>query len=188
MHQNDINKDLGNYLHERKKSDSVWHKLFGSSPRPKEEVEEDIKKDLEESSKDENLALQDKVELEKMEEKIVEVNKVEDDVEEEHEGLLKRFFKKLRFSRKNSEVRDEEDIDSEDVSEDEQEQSKESSDEEPKEQAIHHHTGSEEEMREFLKNLHHWITQLPPEKLSEFKHSKDFELYTKVLKKYDLIK
>jgi hypothetical protein len=43
-------------------------------------------------------------------------------------------------------------------------------------------------MKDFLKNMHTWITQLPPETLKEFKESKDFELYTKVLKKYNLIK
>jgi hypothetical protein len=45
MHQDDINKDLGNYIHERKDR-PVWSKMFGKAPTPKEEVKEEIKEDI----------------------------------------------------------------------------------------------------------------------------------------------
>jgi hypothetical protein len=98
-----------------------------------------------------------------MEGEIVEAHEEEEEIEERREGVLKRFFKKLNFSGNKPE-------------EDEQEEVPEQG------------TEDEEEMKDFLKNMHTWITQLPPETLKEFKESKDFELYTKVLKKYNLIK
>jgi hypothetical protein len=46
----------------------------------------------------------------------------------------------------------------------------------------------DEEMKQFLKTMHRWITQLPPEKQQEFKSSEDFKVYTDMLRKYNLIK
>jgi pyruvate/oxaloacetate carboxyltransferase len=164
MHQDDINKDLGNYIHERKDR-PVWSKMFGKAPTPKEEVKEEIKEDIMEKAAeaDEKIAPEDKKDLEHMEGEIVEAHEEEEEIEERREGVLKRFFKKLNFSGNKPE-------------EDEQEEVPEQG------------TEDEEEMKDFLKNMHTWITQLPPETLKEFKESKDFELYTKVLKKYNLIK
>ena len=171
MSQDDINKDLGHYLHEKKKERPFWTKVFNAESRSKAEVQDDIRHDIEKIAETENLKPEDKQELEKMEEKIETVNKIEEEVEEkievEHENALKKFFKKLRSTRKESE--------------------------EVEEYPEHHeeHTAggiSEEEMRDFLKRMHHWITQLPQDSQIEFKNSDDFKIYTKILKKYDLIK
>ena len=99
-----------------------------------------------------------------MEEKIVEVNEKEHDIDEEREGVMKKFFKKLNFS-----------------------------DEEEKVQKVHMSNNpdidmSDEETRELLHGLHNWIIQLPADKLERFKNSKEFELYTKYLRKHNLIK
>ncbi|HIH31439.1 TPA: hypothetical protein HA235_01905 [Candidatus Woesearchaeota archaeon] len=166
MHQDDINKDLGHYIKEKHKSTPFWKKVF--KERSKQEVQEEIKEELMEAEQNEDIHPEDKKELEEIEHKIEEVNKVEDDVEEkisiEREGLLKRFFKKLNFSEKN---------DAEEYEEDETEE---------------HGSTTDEEMKEFLKTMHTWITKLDPETQKEFKRSKDFELYTAMLKKHDLIK
>ena len=164
MHQEDINKDLGHYIHERKDR-PVWSRMFGKGPRPKEEVKEELREDIMEKAEeaDKQIAPEDKQELEHMEGEIEEAHEEEEEIEERREGVLKKFFKKLNFSKNEPE------------------------DDEPEEEAVQSNA-NDEEMKEFLKNMHTWITQLPPETLKEFKESKDFELYTKVLKKYNLIK
>ena len=184
MSQDEINTDLKNYIGERKKAKPIWEKVFNKAPRPKEEVQEDIKQDLEKAAENENITPEDKQELEKMEEKIDTVNTIENEIEEriavEHESLLKRFFKKLRSEKSSvhGEKSDNEDIDEDDNSEH-------SHDSEGSTNPEHI---SREEMKEFLKKMHHWITQLSPETQAEFKNSEDFAHYTKMLKKYDLIK
>ena len=157
MHQDDINKDLDHYIHEKKKKPAFWKRF-----RPKHEVQQDIKKDLEEADLREDLSQEDKKDLEEMEHKIEEVNqveeKVEEEINEEREGLLTRFFKRLRSN-------------------------------EPKEEEfVQAHEESDDEMKEFLKVMHSWITKLDPDVQKEFKGSKDFELYTSMLKKHGLIK
>jgi len=163
MHQEDINKDLGHYIHDRKDK-PFWTKL---APKPhNEEVKEAIKEDIESKAEVEESKIEpeDKKELNEMEEEIADAHEEEEQVEERQEGVLKRFFRKLNFS-------DKKEKDDESNLEEEVEESSE-----------------DEEMREFLKKMHRWITQLPPDTQKEFKNSEDFELYTKMLKKYDLIK
>jgi hypothetical protein len=176
MHQNDINKDLGHYINERKRSKPFWKNVFGKDPRPKNVVQEEIKEDIERAAEHEDIAPDEKKELEHMEERIEEVNKVEEEVEErieqEHEGLLKKFFKKLNFNNEKSSMEEIEDDDNN----------------EKGEQTPKHIADSEEELKQFLKNMHEWITRLDQETLKEFKKSEDFRLYVKILKKYDLIK
>lgn len=165
MSQDDINKDLGHYITHKHKREPFWKK-FRSKER--EDVQRDIKKDLEAAETNENITTEDKKELEQIEGKIEEVNtveeKVEDEIDEEREGLLKKFFKKLHFGSKHEPV-----------------------DPEPEEQPVVEDM-PDEEMKEFLKSMHAWITRLDPETQKEFKSSKDFELYTKMLKKHNLIK
>jgi len=169
MHQDDINKDLNHYLHDKKKDVPIWDKVFNKHPRPKDEVVQEIKEDIEEKAQEaeSQIAPEDKKELSSMEEKIVEAHEEEEYVDEKQEGLLKKFFKKLNFSDKKKEEFDDEP------------QQQEPAEEEPQD---------DDELREFLKMNHSWITQLDPETLKEFKNSKDFELYTKILKKHGLIK
>jgi hypothetical protein len=172
MAQQEINKDLDHYIKEKHRKEPFWKK-FKYKPSKKEDVQEDIKHELEAAEKTENITAEDKKELEEMEHKIVEVNEVEEQVEEkideEREGLLKKFFKKLHFGKGEHQ----EDFESNEGEDSEEHESEEVSD---------------DEMKQFLKNTHSWITQLPAEKQKEFKESKDFELYTKVLKKHNLIK
>ena len=168
MHQDDINKDLNHYLHERKDK-HFWQKFTGA-PKPSDQVQEALKEDIEKKAETEEAKIEpeDKKELEQMEEKIEQTHEEEEEVQEKQEGLLKKFFKKLNFSKK-------------DDFEDEEEP-----DDEPKEE--HVIVEDDEELRDFLKMNHGWITKLDSDTLKEFKESKDFELYTKVLKKYGLIK
>ena len=136
----------------------------------------------------------EKKDLEEMEHKIEEVDKVERDVEEkieeEHEGVLKRFFKRLRSS-KTKEEPDEEDI-SDDTTEDKTNhdlhENVDHPETSPSEAEQNDTPVSEEEMKTMLKNIHEWIIQLPPEKLQEFKRSEDFKLYTRVLRQHKLIR
>jgi hypothetical protein len=180
MHQDDINKDLDHYIHDRKKDKPFWSKIVGKDSKPKE-VQEELKHDVERMAEEEDLAPEDKKELEGMEEKLEEVNEVEEQVGEtiahEKEGLLRKFFKKLRSSRRKAS----EDEDSDDDSDDSEDESVSSGKDA-------HESSEDVDIREFLRTMHNWITQLPPETLKEFKNSQDFELYTKMLKKYNLIK
>ena len=189
MTQEEINNDLGQYINEKKRSKPFWSNIRLQSnngqKKKDEDVKESMKEDIEKVAESENITVQDKHELEQMETRLSEVNmieaEVEEDIHEEREGILKRFFKKLNFS-KGSKKEDIDDDAEVPVSE-------------PASSA-HHATetsGQEElmsdsDLREMLYGIHHWLTQLPPEKLEEFKSSKDFELYTKYLKKHDMIR
>lgn len=179
-HQKEINQDLGNYMHERHKNNSLWHKVFAKKPKPKEVDENQIKHELEKVAGEAQIAPEDKKELEQMETKIEEVDKMEEEVEEtfeqEREGLLKRFFKKLRSTKKTDAAEESGlGVDADEIT--------------PTDSGhAHAHESADDETRELLKRMHDWITQLPPEKLKEFKNSEDFQLYTKVLKKHNLIK
>jgi len=187
MHQEDINKDLGHYINERKRSRPFWKKVFGADPHSKKAVQAEIKEELENAAEHENISSADKKELEDMQERIEEVNKVEEEVEQkieqEHEGLLKKFFKKLNFSSEKGNI-EEDDEDENDADEDGH------GDEHEHNHEHKHHAANvdEEELKQFLKNMHEWITRLDQETLKDFKNSDDFKLYVKILKKYDLIK
>ncbi len=174
MAQEEINKDLNSYIKERK-SKSFWKRLTPKFKRKQSEeeiqakIDAELKTDIERiaDKEEKKIPAEDKAELIESEHKIEAINKVEEQVEEaievEHEHALKKFFKKLNFSKKNKSLNEEFDGKAEIVSED-------------------------EEFREVLRNIHHWILQLPEDKLMAFKNSKDFELYTKYLRKYNLIK
>ncbi|MEM4710423.1 MAG: hypothetical protein QXL18_00550 [Candidatus Woesearchaeota archaeon] len=153
MSQKDINKDLGQYIKEKHKKEPFW-KRIGIS---KKAINDDAK------------TKEDK-ELEEMENKLEEVNaveeKVEEEINEEREGILKRFFKKLNFGKKEQEYY-----------EPEEEETKEDNE-----------LNDDQEIKEFLKSIHAWIIKLDPEIQKEFKNSPDFEKYKKMLKKYGLIK
>lgn len=176
MAQEEINKDLNSYIQERN-SKSFWKKYITPKMKPKKseeeiqaKIDEQLKKDIERvaEKEEEKISPEDKAELEESEHKIEAINEVEEQVEEtieiEHENALKKFFKKLNFSKKKN---NEEDIITEETSENEPEN---------------------EELKELLHGLHSWIIQLPENKLEEFKNSKEFELYTKYLRKHNLIK
>lgn len=173
MTQEDINKDLGHYIKEKHKREPFWKK-FKRKPSTREDVQEDIKHELEAEEKIENISPEDKKELEEMENKIEEVNevekKIEKEIDDEREGILQRFFKKLNFGKKEEDDRD---ISYLNEHEDNYEEPEESVD---------------DEMKQFLKSMHSWITRLDPEVQKEFKNSKDFEKYTAMLRKHGLIK
>jgi hypothetical protein len=177
MKQEEINKDLGSYIHERKDR-PFWKKHSDPKIKPKlkeDEMESAIKEEIEHVKTEEQhtLTQQDKHELESMEKHVEEINEAEQVYEEkadvEREGVLKKFFKKLNFSDK-----------------------KEKNEEKEYEPAVMSNnpeiTMDDEETRELLHGLHNWIIQLPADKLEQFKNSKEFELYTKYLRKHSLIK
>lgn len=189
MSQEEINEDLGGYLHERK--DRPFWKNFKSKSRPKaSNVQEELKVDVKRVAdrEEKNIAPENKKELEAIEEKIEEVNKIETDtesyIEKEHESLLRRFFKRLNFSEKDADERIEEDIGTKEASEEEIKTVQAEKAGYNKEELVM----NDSELREMLHGLHEWLAQLPPEKLAEFKQSKDFELYTQYLKKHNLIR
>jgi hypothetical protein len=99
---------------------------------------------------------------------IAEVHEEEKHVEAKQENALKKFFKKLNFSEEK---------------EDEGKGYVEASMSNNPDIEM-----NDEEMRELLHGLHNWIIQLPADKLERFKNSKEFELYTKYLRKHNLIK
>jgi predicted nucleic acid-binding Zn-ribbon protein len=152
-------------LHQRKKDKPFWNKVFDHKQKVEPSAKEDIERIAE--AEESKIPEKDNKELESMEEEIDAAHDEEIDAEEKQEGVLKRFFKKLNFGKKEH-------------AEPEEEHAEE---EEEIEQGI-----PDEEMKEFLKKVHGLITQLPPETLREFKNSPDFELYTKVLKHHNLIK
>ena len=65
MNQKEINNDLKSYINERKKTVPFWKKAFGSKPRPKAEVQEEIKEELEEKAKveEKNMPVEEQKEL-----------------------------------------------------------------------------------------------------------------------------
>jgi len=177
MSQEDINKDLGSYIKERKDK-PFWKKYDVKKIHPKhadEEmdvaIKEELKRDFEHSAEKEEkyIAPQDKKELEAMEEQIEETHEEEKHVEEKQENTLHKFFKKLNFS------------DKDDAEESKQHEGMQMSNNPEI-------TMDDEEMRELLHGLHNWIIQLPADKLERFKNSREFELYTKYLRKHNLIK
>jgi len=175
MSQNEINKDLGSYLHERKDK-PFWKKYETKKIHPNHSdedmdvaIKEELKHDFEKSGEKEekHISPTDKEELEGMEEKIVEAHEEEKHVEEKQENALHKFFKKLNFSEEKEEGKGYTDASMSDNPDIEM---------------------NDEEMRELLHGLHNWIIQLPADKLERFKNSKEFELYTKYLRKHNLIK
>ena len=176
MSQEDINKDLGSYIKERKDK-PFWKKYDVKKIHPNHHEEEmdvaiqqELKRDFEHAGEKEekHIALEDKKELESMEQEITENVEEEKYVEEKQENTLKKFFKKLNFGDKKEE------------------------EERTYEPAVMSNNPdvemSDEEVRELLHGLHNWIIQLPADKLERFKNSKEFELYTKYLRKHNLIK
>ena len=175
MSQEDINKDLGSYLHERKDK-PFWKKVDIKKIYPKHDEEEmdvaiqqELKRDFENKAEEEekHISPDDKKELHALEEKVAEVAEEEKHVEEKQENALKKFFKKLNFSEEKVEGKGYEDAEMSNNPDIEM---------------------NDEEMRELLHGLHNWIIQLPADKLERFKNSKEFELYTKYLRKHNLIK
>jgi len=186
MKQEEINKDLDSYIHTRKER-PFWTKYGGSHKiKPKykeEEMESAIRHEIEHVEEVEHHTLkpEDRHEFEEMEKRVDHINKAEEEViekltedkeevveraDEEREGVLKKFFKKLNFSRdeEEDEPRTVEMSDNPEI------------------------TMDDTELRELLHGLHNWIIQLPADKLEHFKNSKEFELYTKYLRKHNLIK
>jgi small-conductance mechanosensitive channel len=195
MKQDEINKDLDSYIHVRRDK-PFWKKYSAPNIKPKyneEEMDSAIRHEIEHVKEEEHHMLkpEDKQELESMEKHVEEVNEEEkeaveeidekekeaveeigeerreaiDKADVEREGVLKKFFKKLNFS-------DEKDNESQVVQMSDNPEI----------------TMDDTELRELLHGLHNWIIQLPADKLEQFKNSKEFELYTKYLRKHNLIK
>lgn len=95
------------------------------------------------------------------------IDELEDELEERREGVLRRFFKKLRLAGRRRPV--EEDFDEDEVLEEDD--------------------GADlDDIREVIKITHSWLEELPPETLNRFKRSEDFVKYKEVLKKLKMIK
>jgi hypothetical protein len=188
MKQEEINKDLDSYIHERKDK-PFWKRNSAQKIKPKlseEDMDGAIKHEIEHVKEEEEHTLkpEDRHELEHMEKHVEKINdeegeaterlnekkeEVVEKADEEREGVLNKFFKKLNFSDK-----------------------KEKKEEKAYEPAVMSNnpeiTMDDEETRELLHGLHNWIIQLPADKLEKFKNSREFELYTKYLRKHNLIK
>jgi hypothetical protein len=188
-----FNEDLDNYLSKRKKGVQPFQKQKAFTPKEKPVVakiqdfddddyypkpkkkkkqysfmssifrrripsEEEIEREVA------TLKKSERKELKAMEEDIKNVQDIEENVEETEEGLMSRFLKKLRGSRRK--IEEEEDI--------------EVKVEEPNQDL--------EEVKNAIRILHKWLEELPPDKLSQFKRSSDFEKYKDALKKLKMIK
>jgi|GEM_PF-1683483 len=220
MRQDEINKDLGSYLHD-KKDKPFWKKSNAPKIKPHHEFDDEVivrhevdrtevhtdgkaptsvHHEAHEAIHHEPAAHHEEVahhiqnvvhetkpvhdhkvlmeEEHHKDSKVASVPEDDDktkikveDVEEKpkEESGLKKLFKKLSFS-------------------------KDDDDDEPRQ--IGHMemsdnpeiTMDDEELRELLHGLHNWIIQLPSDKLERFKTSKEFEMYTKYLRKHNLIK
>jgi hypothetical protein len=214
MRQDEINKDLGSYLHTKKDKPMFWKKTTPKI-KPHHEFDDEVivRHELEHADtiKPETKTaataapttpirrIVNKVEVEHHQEEQVHHDikpkiavheepmthhdvkpkakvEVDDDIEAdvkieepEKSNPIKKLFQKIGFSK------DDED--------------------EGPHQIGHMDTGNnpeitmdDEELRELLHGLHNWIIQLPSDKLERFKTSREFELYTKYLRKHNLIK
>lgn len=101
------------------------------------------------------------------ESEIEAIDDLEDGLEVRREGVLRRFFKRLRIGFRGSSVDDEGVDDFEYVEEE---------------------VDDLEDIKEVIKITHRWLEELPPEVIERFKRSSDFEKYKQVLKKLGMIK
>jgi hypothetical protein len=172
MSQGDINKDLGSYIKERKDK-PFWKKYTvkkihskHSDEEMNEAIQEELKHDFERVAEKEekHFAPENKKELEAMEENIRDDDIEEKRIEAKKENTLGKFFKKLNFPKSEKKHEKMQMSDNPEIIMD------------------------DEELRELLHGLHNWIIQLPADKLERFKNSKEFERYTKYLRKHNLIK
>jgi len=217
MRQDEINRDLGSYLHERKDKPLFGRKSSTMNIKPRHEfddeviVRHEIEREsvhadekapaavhqqshetmqhhdgsafhhvdnvahetrpshyLHDTSVNEHIQHKEST-TQPIEESDETKIKVEDVDKPEEGGALKKFFKKLSFSK------DDEDEGSHQIGHMDMSDNPEI-------------TMDDEELRELLHGLHNWIIQLPSDKLERFKTSREFELYTKYLRKHNLIK
>lgn len=110
--------------------------------------------------------------LEEIEEEIEEVDEEVEELENVREGLLTRFFRLLRGGNREPDYDEDGDIDP-DVVASQIGESKEA---------------LENETRAVLKIIHKWLGKLPPEQITAFRRSPDFNRYKDLLDKYNLIK
>jgi hypothetical protein len=100
------------------------------------------------------------------ESEIEAIDEIEEELEERREGLLRRFFKKLRMRKRRRIEEDDEDY----VEYDEPENK------------------DFEEIKEVIKITHKWLEELPPETIERFRRSEDFIRYKETLKRLGMIK
>ena len=112
-------------------------------------------------------------ELEEIEEELEDVDEEVEELEDVREGLLTRFFRILRGGNRRSVYDDEDgDIDPSVVAS----------------QMGESREALENETRAVLKLIHKWLGKLPPEQITAFRRSPDFNRYKDLLDKYGLIK
>ncbi len=124
------------------------------------------------SAQKKDLSEEDVEEIEEVEEELEEVNHEVEELEDVREGLLSRFFRLLRGGN-----RQDDNIEGEDVPEDIVAQ-----------QLSDSREALENETRMVLKLVHKWLGKLPPEQITAFRRSPDFNRYKDLLDKYGLIK
>jgi len=100
------------------------------------------------------------------ESEIEAIDEIEDELEERREGLLRRFFKKLRMRKRKRLEEDDEDeyLEYEEENKD------------------------FEEIKEVIKITHKWLEELPPETIERFRRSEDFIRYKETLRRLGMIK
>lgn len=144
---------------------SVWKNIFS---RPKRSTADVLEEEIQEA----HIKGPEQEELEEIAHEIDDIEDAEDSLEEKRENLLTRFFSTL-FGRKKAEP-------SQEVEEISQEQIQQTVTQE--EDALR------EETKQVLKNIHKWLSKLPPEQIDAFRRSPDFEQYKDVLERYGLVK
>ncbi len=173
----EFNSDLDKYIDSRKGEESSLSKRLGRVKKSLSEREIKItwpslgirnmfrrRIPSEERRVREKIPEKDEEEFSEMEDELGQIQEAEDELEQEREGVLRRFFRKLWFS-------DRQRIDDEEVAVEESQV-----------------MASDEETREVLKGLHKWLESLPQDKKAEFKKSEDFHKYKDLLKRLGMIK
>jgi len=159
----DFNSEMDDYIKKRRTSDSTGTKLKDNLKNINEwSVFSMFKRKEKEYNTEE---YEDEEDFEDEETEIEAIEEIEDELEERREGVLKRFFKKLRFGRRMKRKPEEDEY--EEIEEDEDEL---------------------EEIKEVIKITHRWLEELPPETIERFKRSEDFQKYKATLKKLGMIK
>ncbi len=145
-------KSIGERFSDMRESMGEW-RVFSLFKKKERVYVEDDEEDVDEDFSEEEAEIE-------------AIDELEEDLEERREGVLRRFFRKLRLSGRRR-VEDEEVLEAEE-SEFESEEL--------------------DDVREALKVTHRWLEELPPETLEQFKRSEDFEKYKSALKRLGMIK
>jgi len=176
--QKTFNRDMDNYIKDRRKSPSFFketsfrftvereqgggsflNKIFSREKKARIEVEEDLPIETHERTK---------AEVKEIEQEIDDYEELEEHIEHKREGAIGRLFRKIGLGGGQRHM---DDYQGEDMGD------------EP-----FAFLTMQRDIKEALKIVNKWMGKLPPKKLQEFKNSEDFTRYKDLLKKHNLIK